>query len=419
LACGRRAGKSLHLALVAVFLACFRDYREYLQPGERGTVIVIASDRRQARTIMRYVRGMVTRIPMLSRLIERETAESFDLTNDVSIEIGTASFRSARGYTIGAALCDEIAFWQTDDAAEPDYEILDALRPGMVTIPGAMLLCASSPYANKGALHGAHKRYFGKPGPLLFWKAPTRIMNPSVPQRVIDAAMERDPAAAASEWMAEFRSDLQSFVDRAVVTSCVDPNEIERPYSTKYRYVGFVDPSGGSSDSMTLAIGHKEKDRSIVDVVREIVAPFDPETAVEEFAGLLKRYGLRSVTGDRYAGEWPRAAFRKRQIEYEPSEANKSELYINLLPHLNSRTVRLLDNARCINQICALERLTARGGKDSIDHPPGSRDDVANAVAGAVYLLTSSVQHSASSMSLYDAFAGHTPRTHACRPSRL
>src|SRR5437899_147856 len=42
---GRRAGKSLIAALVAVFLACFRDYSAFLKPGEVGTVMVIAADR--------------------------------------------------------------------------------------------------------------------------------------------------------------------------------------------------------------------------------------------------------------------------------------------------------------------------------------------------------------------------------------
>jgi hypothetical protein len=265
---------------------------------------------------MRYIRGMLTRIPMLARLIERETAESFDLTNDVSIEIGTASLRSGRGYTIVAVLCDEVAFWQTDDAAEPDYEILDSLRPGMATIPNAMLLCASSPYAKRGALHDAHRRYFGKMGSILVWRAPTRIMNPSVRQSLIDNALERDRAAASSEWLAEFRNDISAFVPREVVQRCVDNGEVERPYDFKYRYAAFVDPSGGSSDSMTLAIAHRENDISVVDVVREIVAPFDPESVTEEFARLLKSYGLNLVTGDRYAGEWVRQSFEKRHIKY-------------------------------------------------------------------------------------------------------
>ncbi|MBW3631210.1 MAG: hypothetical protein KY464_18235, partial [Gemmatimonadetes bacterium] len=55
LICGRRAGKSFVLALIAVFLACFRSYAEYLAPGERATIAVIATDRKQARTIYRYV----------------------------------------------------------------------------------------------------------------------------------------------------------------------------------------------------------------------------------------------------------------------------------------------------------------------------------------------------------------------------
>src|SRR6185312_5270091 len=138
--------------------------------------------------------------PMLRRMIRRETSDVFELENDVVIEVGTASFKSVRGYTIVAALCDEIAFWPSDDAAQPDYEILDALRPGMATIPSAMLLCASSPYAKKGALYDAHKRHFGKDGdPVLVWKAPTRVMNPTVPQSLIDAEMERDASSAAAE----------------------------------------------------------------------------------------------------------------------------------------------------------------------------------------------------------------------------
>lgn len=39
--------------------------------------------------------------------------------------------------------------------------------------------------------------------PALVWKAPTRVMNPRVPQSVIDAAIEADPASAAAEYGTE------------------------------------------------------------------------------------------------------------------------------------------------------------------------------------------------------------------------
>ena len=57
LVCGRRSGKSFIMALIAVFLAGFRDYRPYLGPGEKATIMVIAADRRQAEFVLRYVRG--------------------------------------------------------------------------------------------------------------------------------------------------------------------------------------------------------------------------------------------------------------------------------------------------------------------------------------------------------------------------
>jgi hypothetical protein len=168
----------------------------------------------------------------------------------------------------------------------------------------------------------------------------------------------------------------------------------ERPYESKYRFVAFVDPSGGSSDSMTLAIAHRETEVAVIDAVREIVAPFNPESATDEFAKTLRGYNISRVSGDRYAGEWPREQFRKRGITYALSEAPKSALYVDLLPRLNSRAIRLVDNARLINQICALERRTSRGGKDSIDHPPGAHDDLANVVAGVANLTVN--QHTSS-----------------------
>src|SRR5690348_1871879 len=69
---------------------------------------------------------------------------------------------------------------------------------------------------------------------------------------------------------------------------------------------------------------------------------------------------------------------------YEPAEKPKSELYRDLLPLINSGAVDLLENERLVVPLTQLERRTARGGKDSIDHTPGAHDDLANAVASAL-----------------------------------
>jgi hypothetical protein len=384
---GRRGGKSFVLALVAVFLACFHEWRSHLAPGERATVMVIAADRRQARVIMRYIKGLLQSVQMLARMVEAERQEAIDLTNRVTIEVHTASYRTVRGYTVVAALLDELAFWRGEDSANPDTEVLGALRPAMATVPGAVLLGASSPYARRGALWDAHRRHFGKDGPVLVWQAPTRTMNPTVPQRVVDEALEDDPAAAAAEYLAQFRTDVESFVSREAVEDCVDAGVRERAPLVGLRYVAFVDPSGGSSDSMTLAIGHREGDRAALDAVREVRPPFSPESVVSEFAQLLKAYRISKVRGDRYAGEWPREQFRKHGIGYEPADRPKSDLYRDCLPLINSGRVVLLDHSKLVNQFCSLERRTARSGRDSIDHAPGAHDDVANCIAGVLVEL--------------------------------
>jgi hypothetical protein len=412
LVCGRRAGKSFILALCAVYVACFNDIRRHLAPGERATILVIATDRKQARVVLRFIRGMLTGIPMLKAMIEREAAESFDLNNSTTIEVATASFRSTRGYAIAAAICDELAFWQNDNySAEPDYEIINAIRPGMLQFPNAMLLCASSPYARRGALWDAHKRHFGKDNdPILVWQAATRTMNSTVPQATIDEATERDPSSAAAEYGAEFRSDLEDFISREAVLACVDGVRERPPQIGKYRYMSFTDPSGGSNDSMVTAIGHREDDLIIVDCIREIAAPFDPESAATEFAHLFRSYGITTTHGDRYAAAWCSQAFEKRGIEYRHSELPKSGLYLNLLPHLNGKTIRLLDHPRSINQICSLERRTSRGGRDSIDHPPQTHDDICNAIAGLAFVANQPVQQQASTAT-YGAYGGDTTYT--------
>lgn len=384
---GRRGGKSLILALIAVFLA-MRDWSGYLTPGERGTIMIIAADRRQARTIFRYVTALLKNT-ILAELVERETADALDLNNGVTIEILTASFRTVRGYSLIACLADEIAFWRSDESgANPDREILAAIRPAMATIPGAMLLCASSPYARRGALWDAYRRHYGKPGPVLVWRAPTRTMNATVPQSVIDDAIEADPASAAAEFGAQFRTDVETFVSREVVEAAVVPGRHELPPMSDASYVAFTDPAGGSgSDSMTLAIAHRDQsDRIVLNAIRERKPPFSPVDTVAEFAGLLKAYRVNRIVGDHWGGEFVRELFRTHGVQYLVSEKSKSEIYRDALALLNSGKIDLLDHQRLASQVCVLERRTARGGRNSIDHPPGAHDDLANAALGALLL---------------------------------
>ena len=276
----------------------------------------------------------------------------------------------------------------------------------MATVPGALLLCISSPYARRGALWQAYTRHYGQDGDAtLVWQAPTHRMNPLVDEQVIADAYAADEAAAAAEYGAEFRRDIESFVSREAIEAVVIPGRRELPPMSGTQYVAFVDPSGGSHDSFTLAVGHSERrgerierndlgaiyrperhtqELYVLDAIREQKPPFSPADVVQEFCELLQAYRITSVEGDRYAGEWPREQFRRHGIEYRTAEKVRSDLYHSLLPLLNSGAVELLDAPRLIAQLLGLERRTGRSGKDSIDHGPRGHDDVVNAAAGAL-----------------------------------
>jgi len=206
----------------------------------------------------------------------------------------------------------------------------------------------------------------------------------------VDRAYERDASAASAEFGGLFRSDLEAFVTREMIEGAVSAGVTVRAPLSSVRYVGFTDPSGGSNDSMTMCVAHREGAKVIVDCIGERRAPFSPDSVVTEFAATFKAHKITKIPGDRYAGEWPREAFRKQGITYEPAEMNRSELYLGFLTVLNSRRLDLLDNPRMVNQFVGLERRVARSGKDSVDHAPsaGAFDDVANSVAGAVALAS-------------------------------
>lgn len=385
LICGRRAGKSQIAALEAVHAAAFRDYRNVLAPGERGVVMVLAADRQQARVVFGYVVGLLEAAPPLAALVAAKRRESVDLKTGVSIEIHTASYKTTRGYTLVAAVLDEVAFWATESGANPDAEILAAIRPGLATIPGARLLALTTPYARRGEAWRAFTGHYGKDAdPVCVWRAATRTMNPQVPEAVVARAYADDATAAEAEFGAQFRRDVESFLDAEAVGAVVVPGRRELPPRPGVEYVAAVDPSGGSADAFTMAIAHREGERVVLDVVRERRPPFSPDAVVAEFTAVFSEYAVHKVTGDRYGGEWPRERFATRGVRYVPAERNRSEAYLALLPLVNSGRVELLDVPTLTAQLVALERRTARGGRETVDHPPFGHDDVANAAALAV-----------------------------------
>lgn len=391
---GRGAGKSRIVAL----LACFFASREYARaPGEFIYIGVFAPDRKQAAITFRYILGLLRSVPALAQLIVNETRDSLELSNGVIIEVITASLAAPRGRAYALAIVEEAAFLPTDDqSANPDVELLRAIRPAAARVPRSLVAVVSTPYALCGVIGTAYQRFHDQPdGDVVFVQADTLTLNPTFDRRAVETAYAEDPASAAAEYGGRFRSDLEGYVSPATLTRVVVAGRTELARLPEVDYVAFADPAGGSGeDSFTLAVAHGEEEEdgrviAVLDCLREVRPPFSPEETVGEFAETLGIYGITQVVGDHFGGDWPREAFRRHGIQYHLSERAKSDIYATFLPALNSHRVELLDHPRLLAQLAGLERRVGFGGRDSIDHAhrAHAHDDLANVAAGALMLV--------------------------------
>jgi hypothetical protein len=408
----RRTGKSLIASARAAHAAVFRDYRPYLKPGERAVVMVIAADREQAGVVFRYIEAFFDHVPLLAPLVIARTKESLDLSNGVTITVQTASFRRIRGRTVVCVICDEVAFWLDDTSANPASEILAAVRPATATIPNALIMGLSSPYARRGVLWEMYRQHFGRADSVLVWKGATE-MNPTLDPRVIEEAYAADPASARAEWGAEFRSDIESFLSVESIDAVVVPNRRELGPRSGVRYVAAADPSGGAGgDSFAYSLCHVEGEGGQRKVVLDLLRGYRPrggdsdlEGIVNEIAVTVQRYGTSTIYGDRYASQWVVESFKRAGIRYmeprlralndpidaEPKYLDKSSAYAELEPLILTNHVELLDHPALLRELKGLERrLRSGSGKPVIDHMPGAHDDHANAAALAIVLAARS-----------------------------
>ena len=332
---------------------------------------------------------MLRHVPLLAELIEGDEAEAITLSNGVRIEISTGNIGSPRGRTFIAVLCDEIAFWRTDNSSRrPDIEALNAVRPSLGSIPGSMLLMASSPYARRGALWGVYRRHYAQDNArTLVWQADTLSMNPALDPGIVNDAYDDDEIAAAAEYGAQFRTDVETFVSREVIDRCTVMHRVELLPADGSGYVAFTDPSGGSSEllhnrSRASARRHRRAGRSARD--QAAVQSGNHCAAIRHVVAFVQH---QRVEGDRFGGEFPRELFKNASITYTLAEKPKSAIYTQFLPLLNSLKIDLLDLPRLQNQLIGFERRTTRACWDSVDHGPGQHDDVCNCVAGVLVKL--------------------------------
>lgn len=386
---GRRGGKSKVIALTAAYEACLSGREKNLSPGEMGLVSVVSPTRLQSQIIKNYIRAALSS-PMLDGEIIQEDKDGFKLRNGIRIQILTGDFRAVRGFSQICIVCDECCYLGTTEESKvkSDTELVRAVRPALITT-GGKLIAISTKYARKGWAFKTWKDNFGNDnGSVLVWDAPSKKMNPTLSQADIDLAITEDPISARTEFLNQWRDDVCEFLPLSVIEAVVKKGRKELLPKTGESYFGFVDCSGGRNEDSAIAIGHKKDSKIIVDYIKRYKAPHNPYAIIKIMCDTLRKYKIRRVIGDNYGAEFVAQAFQKNGIGYEKCSLPKSQLYLELIPTICSHAIELLDDETSIGQLASLERRTRSGGKDSVDHPQGGKDDSANAIAGVSFITS-------------------------------
>lgn len=389
---GARSGKDSRIAApVALYEAVFGGHARHLDPGERGMIPLVAQDRRAAGIAFGFIEAYATGSPLLRSRVEEVRAREIDLAGGFTVATFPCTLRSLRGWSIPVGVLDELGFYRLEGQADADVEVQASLRRGQVGFPGAKIVKVSTPYMKSGVLWDDFTEYHGREDPdVLVWQAPTRLMNPSVPEEALERERRLDPERFAREYEATFTDDLSAFLPFAWIRGAVEEGRRELPPREGVPYVAAVDPSGGGADAFALAICHAEGAAPDAPVVEDVLRSWrrrsggkspDLRGVVSEVAAVCRRYGVSWVLGDRYAAGWVAQAFEEEGVEYVPSPWSKSEAYVEALPLFSQGRLRLLDRERQTRELQALERRARSGGRDRVDHPPGGHDDHANVLA--------------------------------------
>jgi hypothetical protein len=381
---GRRAGKDRAIAVLVAYLTGLCIWDDVKAPGEILVALCLAPDQRIARILLSFIGATFEGSPVLKKMAASHAGDSLLLTNGISIEVRAATARRLRGPTYCLVALDEIAHF-LNDGTNDAATIIDAVAPGLATTRGPLLMF-SSPWSKRGPLYDAFKSHYGPAGDVqtLVVQAASRDLNPTLAKGVVDKAIAKNKTMAASEYLGQFQEGLSSFLIEPAVYACVDEERFEIGPDTTSKFFAHADSAGGSGASaFTIALARKAGDQVELCALRERGAPFSPDEVIEEYASLLKRYGVTEVTGDKFGGGFSFDAWKRHGITFIEAKKSTSDAYGDFAPLIASKRVTLLNNTRLIGQLLALESRTSARGKPLIQPPPGALDDLACVCAQA------------------------------------
>lgn len=413
LICGRRSGKTLLAAIIAIYCAISNNWKPFLRKTPFATVLILSHSRDFSDEVLEVIRTLIQSSDILNRLINAEkknTASTMNLKipwivkgtiqySRVQIKVAAASSKTTRGIASCAILCDEIAYWNlSENMTETDVKILKAVRPAMKQFGSlAMLIKLSSPGIRQGVLYGEYKssREKALPDSYAVFKAPTWMMNDIISEKELQDEYRLDKDGFDTEYRGNFTDSLSNFIlPEFIDMSILKGVQFQAPEAEAIKYSGAID-AAYKNDAFTFSVTGFVNGR-----LKQYISkgwkgskkkPVSPHEVAEYIRTICKQFNMDFIAADQYSFQPLKEIFDRYNVvlqEYTFTPDFKKKIYFNLKKLVNSQQIDLLDLDIQTRELKELMVEQTSTGHIKIGHPNGGSDDYATSLAISSYLAT-------------------------------
>jgi len=359
----RQSGKTTNLTILALFEACFKDYKN---------IIIVANKEDTAKMIFKRVKMAYEALPIwLKPGVKSWGQTSLELANGSYIGISTTTGSAARGQTIHVLLLDELAF------IEPDSIVEDFMRSVLPTISRSKkskILITSTPRGTNNVFYkmytAATKKgtddWNGFNYERVDWR---ELPDRDEEWRKQEIAKLGSIEAFNQEYDCEFLEDGSSAIDATLFDelkrSCTEPKHLlddghykiwEDPDPSRL-YVAGVDVSegvgGDASVIQMLDITDLKDIRQVAEYHSNTIAPAEFSNKLHDILlnwgsplVLIERNNQGGQVCDRLAMDF---AYEK-VVSWGAKQAHKNQQF-GVLSHTNTKHAAILNQRYFINEI--------------------------------------------------------------------
>jgi hypothetical protein len=389
-ALGRRSGKTLLGALVALWLLLLRpDLREHVRTRERIFAVCVATNARQARLFVEAARTIVEGSPLLAPLVVSVTEDEIVFKNRGVLAAFPCTSRGGRGWPIAYLLLDEAAHFLDTDGNASAEPVFRSLVPSTAQFgDAARVIVSSSPFGTEGFFAETFRAVEQGELPGCLAQHSTLDMRPGFASAALALERKRDPEGFRSEYMAEFVPAGGAYLDAGRIADAVGREHELRPGEV-VEAVAAADLAFVSDASALCIVG---RDRERPERLRLVLArSWKPEAklgfggTLDEIAHLCRAYGVTRIHIDQFSATAATEHLARHGIHSTTtptSAASKSEMFASLKTRLYGGGLDLYQQPDLLAELRRIETVTTPGQANvRIRRLGTSHGDLATALA--------------------------------------